>query len=307
MRTARCALLLTLALTALACEPAAATFPGRNGDVVLSYEYGSRYSNQHMSLLRYPPRSGRPREVMVCSFRALTTPVQCLQLGRTAFTADGTRIAVSVSEGNGQEGIRWALWTLNTEGQRIDRVPLSAAYRDVRWAPDESALLAVRETGVFILNRDGSERSLLASDASAADWCADGRVVVAQHGEIWLLDVTRPGGARRLTYRGGADPSCSPHSRQVTFTRRDAIWTIPTKGGRARRLTDGFAPAWSPDGKQIAYLRNAAANYDVETNLYRIGLRRLVVRRVSRDYLMSDDLYSDAVVQDPDWQPLPRR
>ncbi|HMJ96239.1 MAG TPA: hypothetical protein VK486_10320, partial [Thermoleophilaceae bacterium] len=97
-----------------------------------------------------------------------------------------------------------------------------------------------------------------------------------------------------------------PHSRQVAFTRRDGIWAVPTKGGRARRLTPGFAPVWSPDGKQIAYLRKAAPHYDVETNLYRIGLRRLVVRRMSDDYLMSDDPYSDARVQDPDWQPLPR-
>jgi len=306
MRIARSALLLALAAAALACEPAAATFPGRNGDIVLSYESGSRYSTQHMSLLRYSPRSGRHREAEVCSFRALFTPLGCWQLGRAAFTPDGTRIAVSVGEGSGPEGISWALWTLTTDGQRIDRVPLSAAYWDVRWAPDESALLAVRDAGVFILNRDGSERSLLASGASAADWCADGRVAVAQHDEIWLLDVTRPGGTRRLTYRGGADPSCSPHSRQVTFTRGDGIWTIPTKGGHARRLTTGFAPVWSPDGKQIAYLREAAAHYDVETNLYRIGLRRLVVRRMSDDYLMSDDPYSDARVQDPDWQPLPR-
>ena len=90
-----------------------------------------------------------------------------------------------------------------------------AGYSDVRWAPDESAFLAVSPrprrprsaekgpTGVYLLNRDGSERSLLAADASAADWCADGRVVVAQHGDIWVIEATRPGGVRRLTRRGG--------------------------------------------------------------------------------------------------------
>ena len=97
----------------------------------------------------------------------------------------------------------------------------------------------------------------------------------------------------------------SPHSRQVTFTRRRRDLDDPGRGWTARRLTDGFAPVWSPDGKQIAYLRKAAARYDVETNLYRIGLRRHVVRRVSDDYLMSTDPYSDTSVQDPDWQPLP--
>jgi Tol biopolymer transport system component len=314
MRTARSALLLALAAAALACEPAAATFPGRNGDIVMSHQEGSRYSNQHMSLLRFAPRFGPPREAPVCAQRTDGSPPYCQLLGRGAVTPDGARIAVTVWDGTP------ALWTLNADGQRIDRVPLGSLYWDVHWAPDESAFLAVRAldaadpepapqgpTGVFLLNRDGSERSLLATDANAADWCADGRMVVAQDGEIWVIDASRPGGVRRLTRRGGSDPSCSPHSRQVTFTRRDAIWRIPTNGGNARRVTTGFAPVWSPDGKQIAYLRGVRRRYEVETDLYRVGLRRLVVRRVSNEYLKSTDPYSDASVQDPDWQPLPPR
>ena len=314
MRIARSALLLALAASALVCEPAAATFPGRNGNIVMSHQEGSRYSNQQMSLLRFALRLGSPRETPVCRERTDGSPPYCLLLGRGALSPDGARIAVTVWDGTP------ALWTLNADGQRIGRVPLGSVYSDVRWAPDESAFLAVRAldpadpepspqgpTGVYLLNRDGSERSLLATDASAADWCADGRIVVAQHGDIWVIEASRPGGVRRLTRRGGSDPSCSPHSRQVTFARRDAIWTIPTKGGPARRLTTGFAPVWSPDGKQIAYLREARGRYDFETNLYRIGLRRRVVRRVSEEPLTVDDASSDASVQDPDWQPLPRR
>jgi Tol biopolymer transport system component len=308
----RRALLLALVALALVCEPAAATFPGRNGDIVLSHQEGSRYSNDQMSLLRFAPRFGQPREAPVCAVKSFLSPFVCQHLGRGAFAPDGGRIAVTVKEGT------WAVWTLNPDGQRIARVPLDRVYSDVRWAPDESAFLAVRAlepadpepspqgpTGVFLLNTDGSERSLLATDASGADWCADGRIVVAQHGDIWMIDASRPGGVRRLTRQGGSDPSCSPHSRQVTFTRRDAIWTIPTKGGRARRVTTGFAPVWSPDGKQIAYLRERRALHDVETNLYRIGLRRRILRRVSEEPLMVDNPYSDESVEDPDWQPRP--
>ena len=314
MRTARYALLLALAVAALACEPAAATFPGRNGEIVLTSGTGSRYVNQHISLLRFATRFGLPLEAPVCAEFTENHALDCQLVGRGAFTPDGARIAVTVFE-----GAVTALWTLNPHGQRIGRVPLTTDYWDVRWAPDESAFLALRyldpgapldpshygPAAVSVLNTDGSERSLLASDVTGADWCADGRVVVAQHGEIWVIDATRPGAVRRLTYKGGADPSCSPGNHQVAFTRRSAIWTIPTGGGRARRVTLGYAPVWSPDGKQIAYLRERRGRYDLETKLYRVGLRRLIVRRVSDDYLKSTDPYSDRWVQDPDWQPLP--
>lgn len=318
MRTARVATLLVLAAAAVVCEPAAATFPGRNGDIVLSYQQGARYANQQMSLIRYAPRLGRGRHSPVCSIQPSAGPVRCSNVGRTAFTPDGARLAATVAEVNSQGGNPWALWTLTAEGQLIDRVPLASAYWDVRWAPDESAVLAVRDldpeapfrrpdsrTGVYILNRDGSERSLLATDASGADWCADGRVVVAQYGEIWVLDLSRPGSSRRLTRKGGAEPSCSPDSREVAFTRGSALWKIPTDGGRARRLVVGYAPVWSPDSKQIAYLRKVRRHLDLETVLYRVGLRRLVVRQVSVGNVMTSDPYSDASAEDPDWQPIP--
>jgi dipeptidyl aminopeptidase/acylaminoacyl peptidase len=318
MRTARVATLLVLAAAAVVCEPAAATFPGRNGDIVLSFEQGSKYSNQQMSLLRYAPRLGYGRQSPVCNIQRYNGPVLCSSMGRAAFTPDGGRIAAPVAEGSSLDENPWALWTLSAEGQLLDRVPLATPYWDVRWAPDESALLAVRRLdpaaqapppdprmGVYVLTRDGSERSLLATDASGADWCADGRVVVAQHGEIWVLDLSRPGSSLRLTRKGGAEPSCSPDSREVAFTRGSTLWKIPTDGGRARPLVPGYAPVWSPDGNQIAYLRNVPRGLDIHTVLYRVGLRRLVVRQVSRGYVMSDDAYSDGWAQDPDWQPIP--
>ena len=160
MRIAPLALLLALAAAALACEPAAATFPGRNGDIVLTTGAGSRYIIQRISLLRFAPRLGTPREDQVCDVVGSVNSLRCRSMTRGAFTPDGARIAVTVIQ-----GAETALWTLNAGGHPIDRVPLSASYGQVRWAPDESAFVGVRDTGVFVLNRDGSERSLLAGVA----------------------------------------------------------------------------------------------------------------------------------------------
>ncbi len=65
-----------------------------------------------------------------------------------------------------------------------------------------------------------------------------------------------------------SQPALSPDGDRVVYVVRtldaaedrnvDQLWTVPTSGGSPRQLTSGKAdssPAWSPDGTQIAFLR----------------------------------------------------
>jgi Tol biopolymer transport system component len=317
-RTSGTLLGLALALALIAPLPAGASFLGRNGEIFFSKVSGGRYHNEAMSLIRFGPRRGAPDERWVCSRAPYAAPLRCRYMGEPAFTPDGSKVAVIVDEGALTEPYRWALWLLSPEGQRLESHPIESFYWGPAWAPDASALVASGfldpdqrpfedgRTGVFRLGADGSGRTLVAEDASEPDWCADGRIVLVQYGELRV--VAPDGRMRRLTRQGGAEPSCSPHSRRVVFTRDGVLWTIPLAGGRARRLTPGFAPAWSPDGKQIAYLRiPQTLTADTYTYVYRIGLRRLRVRRVSESDVEANDGYSDVQVFGPEWRPLPLR
>lgn len=77
---------------------------------------------------------------------------------------------------------------------------------------------------------------------------------------LWIADDD---GARRLT-RGTTDssPAFSPDGREVAFLRDGQIWTLPVGGGEAQRRTDlplgAGAPVWSPDGARIAFTASVA-------------------------------------------------
>ena len=66
-------------------------------------------------------------------------------------------------------------------------------------------------------------------------------------------------GVRRLTSSARDDdhPAWSPNGRRIAFGREGALFVVPAEGGRARRLGRGFGdaadPAWSPNGKLVAY------------------------------------------------------
>src|SRR5437879_1847049 len=69
----------------------------------------------------------------------------------------------------------------------------------------------------------------------------------------------RPTKAKLPKALGAIQPRLSPDGSTVAFSYQGEIWTGPRDGGTMTRLTPSQGldtePAWSPDGKRVAFLR----------------------------------------------------
>src|SRR5262245_20899379 len=66
-------------------------------------------------------------------------------------------------------------------------------------------------------------------------------------------------GSVEITVREGTSMAIalSPDKRTLVIDLQGGLWSLPVAGGTAKRLTDEYSdarqPAWSPDGRRIAY------------------------------------------------------
>jgi len=253
--------LAAVTVLAVLAGPAQASFPGRNGKLILKRS-GSN------CLWTVNAGGGALQETPVCgtngfgAFHARMSP-------------DGTRVAYD-------DGCVAGTYTAKLDGTETSNVEGGYPCQiGQAWSPDAAKLVIgsynsdsdTDYSQLFTVNSGGGGYDFLIDRTCPPDsgcyllqdpdWSPDGTTILySSSGSIERIAAS--GGAPATVTATGAHPSWSPDGFRVAVSRGGDIWTMDRDGSNQVNVTNSAAtessPVWSPDGQKIAFTSSPDGN-----------------------------------------------
>jgi len=196
------------------------------------------------------------------------------------------------------------LYAVNRDGTDVRRLTFNNLFeRAPRWSPAGTQIAFAGRApdgnwDVYTVRADGTDLQRLTTDPARDDepaWTSDGTRLVYDHGlfacpcELRIMKADGTGSRTLETGPGNAfSPDLAPTNDRVAFSSdrsgRYLIYTMALNGTGLRQLTTAtvgfsdFAARWSPDGTELAFLRDSTG---LDNDLYVVGSNGQRLRRLT--------------------------
>lgn len=309
---------LIVVLTALvalvaSAAPAQATFPGRNGGIAFAQQTGSGDLDpeivEHARLIVALPPLGskRQRTLLDCTTTGGVRDGDCIGTGYSSpsYSPDGERIVFDAGE-------RVAL--IDAGGGDVVLLPATTANDgNPCFSPDGEriAFTGVNDHGstdIYTRRLDGGPARQIIRDAGEPAWSSRDQLAYVRSGNVYTAPPSGGQSARRWV-TSGRSPDWSPNGRRLAVVRPlpalafddpiGRMYLVDPNGrhlSRVGRLRDVSHPAWSPDGRWVAY-----DGFDLGIFAKRLGSRE-PAREVARSDFSGESGFVSSF--DPAWRPV---
>ena len=245
---------------------------------------------------RVPWNNRMGRYYLVDPKGGLETPLEIPEGGSASFSPDGTKLAYCPVD---REFRTWKrtrggraqdVWTYDFAAKKSERLTTWEGTDNFpMWWGDAIYFTSDRERALNIWRLDlrtRETRKLTSFTELDVLWpsLGDGKIVFMNGGSLFALDLATEKTARIPITLGSdfaarvpafrdvspnvAGAALSPSGARVVFDARGDLFSVPAKDGATRNLTATPSvrerdPAWSADGKWIAYLSDEMGEYEV--------------------------------------------